>query len=235
MRADTDKDGKISKEEFVNSTKKESEDRFSKIDGNADGFVEKPEIEEAGRKMREMQGGQRRPEGPGPEGFRRPEGDGTRPRPGGEGQPGQPGQPGSEGFRRPEGGGGGGEGFRRPEGGRPGEGGSSGRGFGGSGGFDLFKDRDKDGDGVLTKEEYFSGYEERFAQTDANKDGKISKEEADAYGARLREQFSGGRGGSGGSSGGFRRPEGGEGGTRRPEGERPKRPEGESPAPPKAE
>jgi hypothetical protein len=245
-RLDTDGNGKVSKEEFVAVSKKDSEDRFSKIDTNADGFADQAEVEEAGRRMRD-QGGMRRPEGggeqmrrpgEGPEGFRRPEGsgDGTRPRPGAEGQPGQPGP---EGFRRPEGGSGGGEG-RRPGGeGRPGESGGRG-GFGGfgGGGYDLFKERDKDGDGILTKEEYLSSTEERFAQTDTNKDGKLTKEETDAYGARLREQFGGGRGGSGtgtGGSGGFRRPEGGprpEGGGR-PEGERPKRPEADAPAPPK--
>lgn len=232
-RSDTDGDGKISKEEFVLSTKKESEDRFSKIDGNSDGFVDKAEIEEAGRKMREMGGrppggpgpdggpGMRRPEG-GPEGFRRPEGsgDGSRPRPG---------QEGPEGFRRPEGGGP--EGFRRPEGGegmrRPG-----GEGGRPPGSFGLLSGMDKDGDGILTKEEFIGSSEERFAQMDENKDGKVTREEMEALGRRMREAYEGGgRPGGEGGPGGFRRP-GGEGGSR-PEGERPKRPEGEAPAPPK--
>src|SRR6185295_1002359 len=71
-RSDADGDGKISKEEFVSSTKKETEDRFAKIDTNGDGFVDKAEIEEAGRKMREMQGN--RPPGEGGPNMRRPEG-----------------------------------------------------------------------------------------------------------------------------------------------------------------
>jgi Ca2+-binding EF-hand superfamily protein len=230
-RSDTDGDGKISQEEFVNSTKKESEDRFSKIDANADGFVDGAEIEEAGRKMREAGGrppgdggpGMRRPEGP-DSGFRRPEGssgDGTRPRPP---------QEGGDGFRRPEGGGP--DGFRRPEGS---EGMRRPDGGGRSGSFGMLSGMDKDGDGILTKEEFISSSEERFAQLDENKDGKVTTEEIEAMGRRMREMMgSGGRPEGGGSpaGGGFRRPEGGEG-KGRPEGERPKRPEGEAPAPPK--
>lgn len=242
-RADADADGKISKEEFVNSTKKESEDRFSKLDTNTDGFADKAEIEEAGRKMREMaqrrpdgeggpggfrrpEGGEnmRRPEGQGPDGFRRPEGggDGTRPRPGqGDSQPGNPPGPGGEGgFRRPGG-----------EGGRP-------QGAGMMG--DMLQRMDKNSDGSVTKEEYMSSTEERFAQMDENKDGKITKEEVEAMGRKMREMMgAGGRPGGEGGEGGFRRPEGGDGGRPRPEGgnrpdgERPKRPEGDAPAPPK--
>jgi Ca2+-binding EF-hand superfamily protein len=232
-RSDTDGDGKISKEEFVNTTKKESEDRFSKIDANSDGFADKPEIEEAGRRMREAQGrrpedggpNMRRPEGP-DGGFRRPEGggDGVRPRPGQEGEAGKNPPPGGEGFRRPEGGDGG---FRRPEGSDGGrrEGGRSG-GLGMMG--DMLQRMDKDGDGVLTKEEYLNSSEERFAQMDENKDGKVTKEEIEAMGRKMREMMGGGRPGG---DGGFRRPEGGDGNRPRPEGDRPKRPEAEAPAP----
>jgi Ca2+-binding EF-hand superfamily protein len=272
-RADTDNDGKISKEEFVVATSKESEDRFTKtdgnsdgalskdeflaatkkgsedqfgrMDGNGDGYADRKEIEETGRRMREMQqgqGGQRGPGGPppGPEGgFRRPEGDGTRPRPGPEGQPGGPIPGGETGFRRPEGSGGG-EGMRRG-----GDGRSGGFGSGSMMGLgDIVERLDKDGDKALNKEEFLSMYVDRFTQMDENKDGKVSKEESDAFGKRMRELFSGGRPGGEGSPGGFRRPEGGGGGGggegggfrrpeggNRPEGERPKRPEGESPAP----
>jgi Ca2+-binding EF-hand superfamily protein len=233
-RADTDGDGKISKEEFVNSTKRESEDRFSKTDTNNDGVVDRAEIEEAGRKMREMGGrpsgeggpNMHRPEGP-DGGFRRPEGsgDGARPRPGQDGKSGD--KPSGDGFRRPEGGD---SGFRRPEG-------SGGDGFrrgGGMGGMteDMLKRMgDKNGDGNITKDEYISNADERFAQMDENKDGKVTKEEVEAAGRRMREMMGGGRPGEGGP-GGFRRPEG-DGKGARPEGDRPKRPEGEAPAPPK--
>jgi hypothetical protein len=39
-RADADADGKISKEEFAGMGRKESEERFSKMDANSDGFVD---------------------------------------------------------------------------------------------------------------------------------------------------------------------------------------------------
>ena len=209
-RSDADSDGKISKDEFVNSAKKDSEDRFAKLDANADGYADKAEIEEAGRKMREM-AGQRRPEG---EGMRRPEGEGGfRPRPGGEGQPGGP-RP--EGFRRPEGG----------EGQRPG-------GMGGSVIVGMIMRMDKDSDGNITKEEFAAGNQEQFDRMDENKDGKVTKEELEAAGRRMREMMGGGR--PPGGDGGFRRPGGDGQGTRaRPEGEAPKRPEGEAPEAPKA-
>jgi hypothetical protein len=68
---------------------------------------------------------------------------------------------------------------------------------------------------------------------DGNGDGKITKEEAEEAGRKMREMMGGARGGSPGQGGGFRRPEGGgEGGTRpRPEGAPPQRPEGEAPKP----
>jgi hypothetical protein len=91
---------------------------------------------------------------------------------------------------------------------------------------------DKNGDGIITKEEYTSNADERFAQMDENKDGKVTKEEVEAAGRKMREMGGGGRPGGEGSPGGFRRPEG-DGKGARPEGDRPKRPEGEAPAPPK--
>ncbi|HSI61549.1 MAG TPA: hypothetical protein VLE43_00485 [Candidatus Saccharimonadia bacterium] len=243
-KADGDSDGKLSKDEFVSSTKKEAEDRFSKIDSNSDGFIEKSEAEEMARRGR-------------PEGMRRPEGGdrdgGVRPRPTGDNKEGTPPAPGPdgerkpEGFRRPEGEGGPRpEGFRRPEGeggGSPGmrQGGSGGSG----GGMNFMADRlrrmDKNDDKIISKEEYLASSEEQFAQLDENKDGKITTEEIEAMGRRMREMMGGGsgRGGEGGQGGqgGLRR--GGEGGGReggarpRPEGEgeRPRRPEGEAPAP----
>lgn len=244
-RADTDNDGKLSKEEFVNSTKKDAEDRFSKIDSNSDGFVEKSEAEEMARRARDAQQQQR------PEGMRRPEGGGdrdggVRPRPGGENQGGTPPPPGPdgergprpEGFRRPEGEGGPRpEGFRRPDG----EGGGSpGMRQGGGSGMNFMAERlrrmDKNDDKTVSKEEFLASSEEQFAQMDENKDGKISSEEIEAMSRRLREMMGGGGRGGEGGQGGFRRGGGGggEGGARpRPEGEgeRPRRPEGEAPAP----
>jgi hypothetical protein len=96
---------------------------------------------------------------------------------------------------------------------------------------DMLQRMDKDGDGVLTKEEYLNSSEERFAQMDENKDGKVTKEEIEAMGRKMREMMGGGRPGG---DGGFRRPEGGDGNRPRPEGDRPKRPEAEASAPPKA-
>jgi Ca2+-binding EF-hand superfamily protein len=239
-KADSDSDGKLSKDEFVGSTKKEAEDRFSKIDSNSDGFIEKSEAEEMARRVRDMQR---------PEGMRRAEGGGdrdggVRPRPAGENKEGAPPAPGPdgrrpEGFRPPDGEGGPRpEGFRRPEG----EGGSPGLRQGGPGaigGMNFMADRlrrmDKNEDKIISKDEFLASSEEQFAQMDENKDGKITTEEIEAMGRRMREMMGGGgRGGEGG----FRRPggEGGrEGGVRpRPEGEgeRPRRPEGEAaPAP----
>ena len=233
-RADSDGDGKISREEFVNSTKKESEERFAKVDANSDGFADKTEIEEAGRKMREM--AQRRPDGEGPGGMRRPEGgDGARPRPDGDGKPGNPPNAGDGGFRRPEGGQRP-DGFRRPEGG---QGDSQGRpgGQGGPGGGmmgGMLQRMDKDGDGAVTKDEFIAGNQENFDRMDENKDGKVTKDEMEAVARKMREMMGGGgRPGGDGGQGGFRRPEG-DGARPRPEGgDRPKRPEGEAPAPPK--
>lgn len=240
-RADADNDGKLSKDEFVGSTKKEAEDRFAKIDANADGFIEKSEAEDMARRARDV--AQQRPEG-----MRRPEGaagerdGGVRPRPGGE-QAGSPpagpdGQRRPEGFRRPDGEGGPRpEGFRRPDG----EGGGSpGMRQGGGGGMNFLSDRlrrmDKNDDKSVSKEEFHAASEEQFAQMDENKDGNISNEEIEAMSRRMREMMGGG--GRGGEGGGFRRPggEGGRDGGARPrpegEGERPRRPEGEAPAAP---
>lgn len=234
-KADTNGDGKISKEEFAETTKKEADDRFSKIDTNGDGYVEKGEAEEMAKRAREMQ----RPDGAG---MRRPDGGGdrdggTRPRPGTENQPGGPGTPGGDtGFRRPDGPRPDGprpdgprpEGFRRPDG----EPGSPGAGQGGRPSFgagmisERLKRMDKNGDQTISKEEYVAGSEEQFAQMDENKDGKITMEELEALGRRMREMMGGGnRGGDG-----ARRPDG----AARPDGERPRRPDGEAPPAPPA-
>ncbi|MCB1275651.1 EF-hand domain-containing protein [Prosthecobacter sp.] len=205
-RADTDGDGKISKAEFEGMGKKESEERFSRMDANSDGFVDQDEIGKISQMIRrgaEGQGqGMRRPEGgpPGGEGggFRRP--------PGGEGS-----RP--EGGPRPDGAG-------RPDGERPrgegmrpgGEGGPRGGGMFGGDPKESFKRMDTDGNGSVSEEEYIAATE------------------------KMREMFRnrGGQPGQPGQGGG-RRPEGGppggEGGFRRPpsEGDAPKAPEGDKP------
>ncbi len=76
-KIDANGDGKISKEEWIEFSRKEAEDRFSKMDANNDGTVDKAEMEEGARKMRETRGQGGGGERPG--GFRRPEGGTTTP------------------------------------------------------------------------------------------------------------------------------------------------------------
>jgi Ca2+-binding EF-hand superfamily protein len=240
-RADADSDGKISKAEFDEFSKRDTGDRFSKMDVNADGFVDQTEMSQIAEKMREGMkgraggeggpGGARRPSGEGGEsGFRRPPGDnkeGDQPMPKPEDEKPKP----------------------RPEGDRP-QGGPSG-GPGGPGGFNLdeiYGRMDKNTDGNVDKEEYaeFSKQEieTRFTRMDENQDGKVSKEEMKSGMERMRNMMRGpggpgGQGapggtrrpsGEGGEGGGFRRPpsgEGDKGGSGRP------RPEAEAEAPKK--
>lgn len=206
-RADADADGKISKDEFANMGKKESEERFGKMDANSDGFVDQDEIGKISQMMRQGQGqqgqGMRRPEGsspgaPGGEGgFRRP--------PGGEG-----GAPRSEGDRpkgAPEGG--------RPEGMRPGgEGGQRGGGMFGDP-KESFKRMDADGNGSVSEEEYTAAMT-KLREMMGSRGGQPGGPEG------MRRP-----GGEGGAPGGAPR---GEGGFRRPptEGDAPKA-EGDKP------
>jgi len=208
-RVDTNADGKVSKEEFVANSQKEIEDRFAKVDANSDGSVERSEMEAAAQKMREgRQGG-------GPPGGDRPEGPRKRPEGDGEGS----------GFKRPEGDrpeGRGPEGFRRREGGDSAQGREGERRGGGMGMMgEMLRRMDKDGDETITKEEYLSNTESRFTEMDGNKDGKITKDEIEAVGRRLRDAIGGGGGGD--------RPRG-DRGNREEGGPRP-RPEGDKPAP----
>lgn len=202
-RADTDNDGKISKAEFDEFAKKDTGDRFSKLDANADGFVDQTEIGQIAERLRE--GARNRPGGEGgPGGFRRPPSESperNKPKPEGE-------RP----APRPEG--------DRPQGGPPG-------GPGGPGGFnldDVYGRMDKNADGSVDKEEYLEfskqEIEARFGRMDENQDGKVSKDEMKSGMERMRNMMRGpgGQGGPPGGPGGFRRPggEGGEGGFRRP-------------------
>jgi Ca2+-binding EF-hand superfamily protein len=222
QRADANKDGKLSKEEFLEVSRKETEERFGKLDGNADGVADEAEIKAA---MEKMRGGDRRPEGS--PGMRRPEGspEGRRPEGGPEG-------------RRPEG---------SPEGRRP-EGGGAPSGMRGAMGAmanpeEAFKRLDANTDGSVDSAEFTQAnakeIEGRFKALDQNADGKVGMEEFKASMDRLRGAMRGmggdrgPEGRPGGEGGGFRRPPSQEG-QGRPEGERPRPPaegEGDKPAP----
>ncbi len=76
MEADANKDGKISKEEAPERMR----EGFDRMDNNKDGFIDKPELEEMGRRFRGGPGGPGGPGGrPGRDGADRPNRDGDRP------------------------------------------------------------------------------------------------------------------------------------------------------------
>ena len=231
-KADSDSDGKISKAEFDDFSKRDMGDRFSKMDQNTDGFVDPTEMSQIAEKMREGMkgraggegGGFRRPGGEGGSegGFRRPPGDapaGDKPMPKPEGDKPRPRPEGD----RPEG--------DRPQGDRPqGDRPQGDRPQGGPGGFNLdevYGRMDKNTDGSVDKEEYAEyskqEIESRFTRMDENTDGKVSKEEMKTGMERMRNMMRGGQGGPGGPPGGqgdgMRRPGGEGGGFRRPGGE----------------
>jgi len=220
-RADTNGDGKLSKEEFDEFSKRDNGERFSKMDANGDGVVDQSEIAQIGERLRE---GMRRPAGeggsPGSSGFRRPpggpEGERRAPRPEGD----RPTPP--EGERpapRPEG-----DRPAPPEGQRPGGPGGPGQGGPGMINMDeIYGRMDKNADGSVDKDEYLEfskqEIENRFGRMDENQDGKVSKEEMKSGMERMRSMMRGPGGGAPGGPEGMRRP-GGEGpsGFRRPPG-----------------
>ena len=51
-KMDANGDGKVSKEEFLNHSKKQAEEGFAKLDKNNDGVIDKPEIAEIEGKMK---------------------------------------------------------------------------------------------------------------------------------------------------------------------------------------
>ncbi len=188
-RADSDGDGKISKDEFSNMGKKESEERFGRMDANSDGFVDKEEVGKMAQMMRNA-GGQG-------QGMRRPEGGPPGGSPGGEG-----------GFRRPPGGEGG-----RPEGMRPGgEGGFRPGGDGaprGGGMFgdpkEAFKRMDADGNGSVSEEEYIKATE-KLREMMRNRGGQPGQPGQPGQSGGFRRPEGGPPGGAPGGEGGFRRP-----------------------------
>jgi len=210
-RADTNADGKLSKEEFDEFSKRDNGERFSKMDANGDGVIDQSEMSQIGERMRE---GLRRPGGeggsPGSTGFRRPPGspEGDRPAPSPEGERPAP---------RPEG-----DRPAPPEGQRP----QGGPGGPGQVNIDeIYGRMDKNADGNVDKDEYLEfskqEIETRFGRLDENQDGKVSKDEMKAGMDRLRGMMRGpgSPGGAPGGPEGMRRP-GGEGpsGFRRPPG-----------------
>lgn len=227
--ADKDQDGKLSKDEFAAVSQRDTDERFARMDGNGDGFVDKEEVGQIAERLRGMAGRGRpdgapgRPPGGGDGGFRRaPDGD----KPAGD----KPEEMRREGDRppgdRPEG--------DRPPGGRPG-----GPGMG-MNPDEVFGRMDANSDGSVDSEEYAAfakrEIEERFKRLDGDNSGTVSKAEFEEGMQRLRQAMGqgrgpGGPGGPGGRPGAERgrppgAPEGDRGGFRRPPegGDSPKRP-----------
>ena len=84
---------------------------------------------------------------------------------------------------------------------------------------EMLKRADTDGDGTVSRDEFIKARTARLEQTfermDANGDGKLDEQEAEAGAEQMRAMMAGGRGGA-------RRPDGAR--PQRPAGERPERP-----------
>ena len=223
-KADTNADGKISKEEFIGASSKEAEERFSKLDANSDGSVDSTEISQVAGRLREGMANRGAGNEGGGSGFRRP--------PEGNGPPPEGGTP----RGQPEGGPPRGQAEGGPQRGGPG-GGAPGMMRGGNP-EEAFTRMDKNSDGSVDLAEFSESQkaelENRFKRMDENGDGKFTKDEMKSAMEKLRSMMQrGGQGqgrgpgGSGGGDGGFRRPPSGEGGAGRP------RPEVEGDAPKK--
>jgi hypothetical protein len=149
-RADQDGDGRVSRQEFLETRTAEMEAMFDRIDANGDGFLDEREVGQMAERLRagaEALGipsagsrgipsaGSRGMPAAGSRGMQRPDGERAR-RPDGE-----------PGFRRPEG--------RRPEN-RP-EDRPDGRPEGAPLAGEAFDRMDRDGDGSLSREEFTAG------------------------------------------------------------------------------
>lgn len=55
--------------------------------------------------------------------------------------------------------------------------------------MDRLQSADTDGDGMLSKTEFMAVHEKRFDEMDANKDGKISKDEMKAHRESMKAEF----------------------------------------------
>jgi len=53
----------------------------------------------------------------------------------------------------------------------------------------MFKRHDTNKDGVIAKDEFLKGAEERFEKIDLDSDGKVTKEEAKKHAEEMREKF----------------------------------------------
>ena len=92
-RADTDGDGKVSRDEFIKAQTERLEKMFARMDPDGDGKLDEQEAKAAAERMRTMGAGR------GPDGPRPPRPDGERPR--GPGRPGRGDRGPEEGFRKP--------------------------------------------------------------------------------------------------------------------------------------
>jgi len=63
-----------------------------------------------------------------------------------------------------------------------------GGGHGGPGAA-MLDSADTDGDGLLSKAEFVAVHEKRFAEMDANNDGKVSRDEMKAHRESMKAQF----------------------------------------------
>lgn len=126
-RADTDGDGKVSRDEFIKSRTADLETAFDRIDTDADGKLDEREVSAVAERMRSMGPGGR--EG----GFRRPDGE-------------RPMRPEAGRMMRRDGAGPPPQGGEWPQ--RPGS---------GAGGEEVFGRLDRDGDGKLSREEFAEG------------------------------------------------------------------------------
>ncbi len=53
----------------------------------------------------------------------------------------------------------------------------------------MFEKHDTDGNGVISKDEFLKGAEERFSKMDADGNGEVTKEEAKAAHEKMREKM----------------------------------------------
>lgn len=56
-------------------------------------------------------------------------------------------------------------------------------------GMDRMQSADTDGDGALSKAEFMAVQEKRFAEMDANSDGKVTKDEMKAHHESMKEKM----------------------------------------------
>lgn len=155
-KMDVNKDSKLDQADRELARQQRTDARFARLDTNNDGSISKAEFSAANG-----------PEGRGPQGG--PDGDGPPPPP-----------PGGPGMGGPDGPGKDGPGMRGGKDGRGHRGGHGGmRGHGG-GMMWMAKQADTNNDGAISQAEFMAAAMKRFDAEDANKDGKVTKEERQA-------------------------------------------------------